>query len=90
MAARLLIDVSGSYIDIGDFKTAADVAREAESIGRRFDDASILGQLACVRTEDLAIANDFTAARAQLAQGLAQMRRLDPGASGLRGGVRHS
>ena len=78
LAARLLIDVSGRYIDIGDFRTAADVAVEAETIGHRFDDADILGQLACIRTEDLAIARDFTAARAQLAQGLAQMRRLDP------------
>ena len=78
LAARLLIDVSGSYVDIGDFRTAADVAREAETIGHRFDDASILGQLACVRTEDLAIDQDFAAARAQLQQGLAQMRRLNP------------
>jgi eukaryotic-like serine/threonine-protein kinase len=78
LAARLLIDVSGRYIDIGDFRTAADVAVEAETIGHRFADADILGQLACIRTEDLAIARDFTAARAQLEQGLAQMRRLDP------------
>lgn len=78
LAARLLIDVSGRYIDIGDFRTAADVIVEAERIGHRFNDADILGQLACIRTQDLAIARDFTAARAQLAQGLAQMRRLDP------------
>jgi eukaryotic-like serine/threonine-protein kinase len=78
LAARLLIDVSGRYIDIGDFRTAAAVAVEAETIGHRFDDPDILGQLACIRTEDLAIARDFTAARAQLAQGLSQLRRLDP------------
>jgi eukaryotic-like serine/threonine-protein kinase len=78
LAARLLIDVSGRYIDIGDFRTAADVAVQAEMIGHRFDDADILGQLACIRTEDLAIARDFSAARAQLAQGLEQMRRLSP------------
>jgi serine/threonine-protein kinase len=78
LAARLLIDISGRYIDIGDFRTAADVAVEAETIGHRFNNADILGQLACIRTEDLAIARDFTAARAQLAQGLAQMQRLNP------------
>ncbi len=78
LAARLLIDVSGRYIDIGDFHTAAQVVVEAETIGHRFDDADIIGQLACIRTEDLAIARDFSAARAQLAQGLAQLRRLDP------------
>lgn len=78
LAARLLLDVSGSYIDIGDFRTAAEVSREAETIGKRFDDANILGQLACVRTEDLALDNDFAGARVQLVQGLAQMRRLNP------------
>lgn len=78
LAARLLIDVSGRYIDIGDYRTAAAVAVEAETIGHRFDDPDILGQLACIRTEDLAIARDFKAARNQLSVGLAQMRRLDP------------
>jgi eukaryotic-like serine/threonine-protein kinase len=78
LAARLLLDVSGRYIDIGDFRNAADVSMEAETIGHRFDDADILGQLACVRTEDLAIARNLTEARVELATGLAQMRRLDP------------
>ena len=78
LAARLLLDVSGSYIDIGDFRTAAEVSREAETIGHRFGDADILGQLACVRTEDLTLANDYAGARVQLAQGLAQMQRLTP------------
>jgi serine/threonine-protein kinase len=78
LAARLLIDVSGRYVDIGDYRAAADVAVEAEAIGRRFDDPDVLGQLACIRTEDLAIARDFAAARSELAAGLAQMRRLTP------------
>jgi serine/threonine-protein kinase len=78
LAARLLLDVSGRYIDIGDFRNAADVSMEAETIGYRFDDPDILGQLACVRTEDLAIARNLTEARVELAAGLAQMRRLDP------------
>ena len=33
LAARLLIDVSGDYIDIGDFRTGADIAAEAERSG---------------------------------------------------------
>lgn len=78
LAARLLIDVSGRYIDIGDFRTGAAVAVEAEAIGHRFDDPDILGQLACIRTEDLAIARDFRAARVELAAGLAQLPRLHP------------
>src|SRR5262249_1078605 len=78
LAARMLMDVSGRLIDRGDFRAAANVAVEAEKIGQRFDDADILGQLACIRTEDLAIARDFTAARAELAVGMAQLQRLDP------------
>ena len=41
LAARLLLDVSGRYIDIGDFRNAADVSMEAETIGHRFDDPDI-------------------------------------------------
>lgn len=78
LAARLLMDVSGRYIDIGDYRTATNVAVEAETIGHRFDDPDILGQLACIRAEDLAISRDFDAARVQLATGLAQMHRLHP------------
>jgi serine/threonine-protein kinase len=82
-AARLLIDVSGRYIDIGDFRTASAVSLEAETVGHRFNDPGILGQLACVRTQDLAIAGDFKASRAELALGVAQMRRLNPAPAGL-------
>lgn len=82
-AAPLLIDISGRYIDSGDFKAAAQVIIEVEAIGHRFDDAAILGQLACLRTQDLAIARDFTAARLQLTAGLAEMQRLRPVPLGL-------
>ena len=83
LAARLLMDVSGRYIDIGEYSTAAAVMLEAEGIGRRFDDADLLGQIACARTEDLAIAHDFKAAHEQLALGVAQMQRLQPLPTGI-------
>jgi|HubBroStandDraft_4_1064222.scaffolds.fasta_scaffold01441_8 serine/threonine protein kinase len=83
LAARLLIDVSGRYIDIGEYRTAAAVMVEAEGIGHRFDDPDLLGQIACVRTEDLAIARDFKAAHEQLALGVAQMQRLHPLPTGI-------
>ena len=89
LAARLLMDVSGRYIDIGEYSTAAAVMLEAEGIGRRFDDADLLGQIACARTEDLAIAHDFKAAHEQLALGVAQMQRLQPLPPGHRGGMCH-
>ena len=76
LAGRLLIDVSGRYIDIGENETAAAVIREAEDIGRRMDDPEYIAELACIRTQDLAIAGDLPAARAQLDSGLRNMQRL--------------
>jgi tetratricopeptide (TPR) repeat protein len=84
LAARLLIDVSAQYADIGDERTAAAVILEAEAIGRRFGDQELLGLLACMRTQDLAIAHDLAAARVQLASGIAKMQLLRHVAPGLR------
>ncbi|HEY6922604.1 MAG TPA: serine/threonine-protein kinase, partial [Steroidobacteraceae bacterium] len=76
IAGRLLIDVSGRYIEIGENKIAAEVIQEAEAIGRRTGDPEYIAQLACIRTQDLAIARDLPAARMQLAKGLSYMRRV--------------
>jgi eukaryotic-like serine/threonine-protein kinase len=84
LAARLLIDVSSQYVDIGDERTGAEVISEAEAIGRRFGDQELLGLLACLRTEDLAIANDLAGARIQLATGVGKMRLLRRVTPGLR------
>jgi hypothetical protein len=84
LAARLLIDVSSQYVDIGDERTAAEVIVEAEAIGRRFGDQELLGLLACLRTEDLAIAGDLAGARIQLAAGVSKMRLLSRVSPGLR------
>lgn len=78
LAARLLIDISDRYVDIGEYTVGAEVMVQAESIGHRFDDASLLGQIACLRTEDLTIARKLDEARVQFATGVAQMRRLSP------------
>jgi tetratricopeptide (TPR) repeat protein len=75
IAGRLLIDVSGRYIEIGENKIAAEVIQEAEAIGRRTGDLDYIAQLACIRTQDLAIARDLPAARIQLAKGLSYMHR---------------
>jgi serine/threonine-protein kinase len=76
LAARLLIDVSAQYADIGDERTAAAVILEAEATGRRFGDQELLGLLACMRTQDLVISHDLAAARVQLASGIAKMQLL--------------
>ena len=84
LAARLLVDVSSQYVDIGDERTAADVIVQAEGIGQRFGDAELLGIIACLRAADLAIANDLTGARAQLASAESKMRLLRRVTPGLR------
>jgi hypothetical protein len=84
LAARLLIDVSSQYADIGDARTAAAVILDAEAIGRHFGDQELLGMLACMRTQDLAIAQDLAAARVQLASGIGKMQLLPHVAPGLR------
>jgi eukaryotic-like serine/threonine-protein kinase len=84
LAARLLIDVSSQYVDIGDERTGADVIVQAEKVGQRFGDQELLGLIACLRAADLAIANDLTAARAQLADGKSKMRLLRRVTPGLR------
>jgi serine/threonine-protein kinase len=84
LAARLLIDVSSQYVDIGDERTGAEVILEAEAIGRRFGDHELLGLLACLRAEDLAIASELPGARIQLAAGVSNMQRLRYITPGLR------
>jgi serine/threonine-protein kinase len=76
LAGRLLEDISGRYIDIGDYGTAAAVIREAEAIGERAHDPRYDAELACVRAEDLSIAGDRAGAHAKLAIAQASLRRL--------------
>jgi len=76
LVGRLLIDVSGRYVDIGESQTAAEVIREAEAIGLRMDDAEYIAELACIRAQDLVIAGDLPAARVQLDKGLENMQRV--------------
>lgn len=76
LAAQLLIDVSGRYIDIGQDRTAAEVIRDVEALSRRLKDPDLTAQLACLRAEDLALARELPTAREQLAAGLASLERM--------------
>lgn len=76
LAAQLLIDVSGRYIDIGQYWAAAAVIRDAERIDSRLRDPDLTAMLACLRTEDLALAHDLTHANAQLAIGFRSLGQL--------------
>jgi serine/threonine-protein kinase len=83
LAGRLLEDISGRYIDIGDHITAAAVAREAEAIGERAHDPRYDAELACVRAEDLALAGDRAGAHTKLAFAHANLRKLGTISPGL-------
>jgi serine/threonine-protein kinase len=76
LAGRLLEDISGRYIDIGDYGTAAAVIREAEAIGERAHDPQYDAELACVRAEDLSIAGDRAGAHLKLTIAQANLRKL--------------
>ena len=45
--ARLLLGLSGRYLDTGDFKEGAALTQEAETIGRRLDDPHLNADIAC-------------------------------------------
>jgi eukaryotic-like serine/threonine-protein kinase len=76
LAAQLLIDVSGRYIDIGEDRTAAEVDREVEAINQGLHDPDLTAQLACLHAEDLALTPDVRGASAQLTIGLASLAQL--------------
>lgn len=76
LAAQLLIDVSGRYIDIGQDRTAAAVMLDVEAIERKVQDPDLTATVACIRTEDLALAHDLFHAKQQLDRGLAVVSRM--------------
>jgi serine/threonine-protein kinase len=76
LAAWLLVDVSGRYVDIGEYRTGAAVIADVETINARIHDPELTAQLACNRAEDLLGAPDPAGARAQLAAGLESMQRI--------------
>ena len=76
LAAQLLIDVSGRYIDIGQDRTAAQVMLDVEAINRRVRDPDLTAMIGCIRTEDLALAHNLPDAKRHLALGLASMNSM--------------
>jgi len=84
IAAALLLSLRHRYIDIGDAKSALEVRRNAESIARRLNDPYVNADIACGMAQDLAVAGDLPAARAQLESATANMRKLRVVSSDLR------
>ncbi len=74
--ARMLMQMSGPYIELGDFKTSADMMARALAIATTLDDPALLQAAHCGTGFDLAQERKFDAARAHLAEGARQARRL--------------
>jgi eukaryotic-like serine/threonine-protein kinase len=84
IAAALLLSLRQRYIDIGDAKSALEVRKSAEAIARRYNDPYMNADIACGTAQDLAVAGDLPAARAQLEAAMANMRKLRVVSSDLR------
>ncbi|HEX4267107.1 MAG TPA: serine/threonine-protein kinase [Steroidobacteraceae bacterium] len=77
LAAWLLVDVSGRYIDIGEDRAAAAVIRDVEAINNRVHDPTITAQFACDHADDLVLAANLAGAQASLTTGLESLRRVN-------------
>jgi len=74
--ARLLLALSGRYLDTGDFKEGAALVQEAETIGRRLDDPHLNADIACERAQDATERGDLTTARKEVASADSSIQRL--------------
>ena len=83
MQARLLMSLSGRYIDMGNAHDAADLSKEAQAIAERIDDAHLNADIACGQADDSVNAGDLVTAHRQEAIGYQNMKRLPVVPSGL-------
>ncbi len=81
--ARMLINLSGRYIDLGDTRGSAALMREAEAIAQKLDDPNLNADIGCGRAQDAVDAGDLATAHAHNDRGRANMRRLRVVPSGL-------
>jgi serine/threonine protein kinase len=74
--ARMLLQLSGPYIELGDYATSADMVSRALDIATKIGDAGLLAETHCSAGFDAVQKQDFAGARAHLAEGLRQAKRL--------------
>jgi eukaryotic-like serine/threonine-protein kinase len=79
-AARMLMQLSGPYIELGDYKTSAMMMTQALEIARTLDDPDLLAASHCGRAVDLVEERDFEGARRHIAEGATHAARaFSPG-----------
>jgi eukaryotic-like serine/threonine-protein kinase len=83
MQARLLLSLSGRYIDLGAAAGAANLTKEANALAERIDDAHLNADIACGRADDSVDAGDLVTAQRQEVIGYRNMKRLAVVPSGL-------
>ena len=75
--ARMLLQLSGPYIDLGEFATSAEMVTRAIEIGTKLDDADFLAKAHCGAGFDSAYKGDLAAARMHLAEAARQAGRVN-------------
>ena len=66
--ARMLMQLSGPYIELGDFETSAAMMKRAMEIAQTLGDPELLSATHCGTAFDLIEARDYDAARRHLAE----------------------
>ena len=66
--ARMLMQLSGPYVDLGDYSTSAQMMARALGIARSLPDHELLRSALCGTAEDLVEAGDLAGARRYLAE----------------------
>ena len=78
--ARMLMQLSGPYIELGDYKTSAQMMARAHQIASTLSDPDLLAATHCGTAYDLVEQRDFEGARRNLAEAAkSSLRASSPG-----------
>ena len=83
--ARMLIQLSGPYLDLGDYKTSAAMMARALAIATELDDPALLSSTHCGTATDLVEQRDFSGARNHLDEARRQILRQGEESRGAQG-----
>jgi serine/threonine-protein kinase len=81
--ARMLVQLSGPYVDLGEYEKPAAMMARALEIATRLDDADLLAATHCGAGDDAVSRRDLMAARTHLSEGLRHVTRLKAPSPGL-------
>jgi tetratricopeptide (TPR) repeat protein len=73
--ARMLVQLSGPYLELGDFKTGSQMMARALEIALKLDEPDLLAATHCGTADDLLEMRDFEGARRHLTEGARHAQR---------------